>query len=663
MSFHRLMKGDRLESPREPTSGWLVYNPELVLGQVELVSLKEKKKQLVDYRMINQQLISGELIQVREGTPAIAVARQGDKKLEENISNKKKVLLEVRDMSDRMSISLHQSYQRVREDALKKGEMLMSSATFYRLAARQRNDMPLFSGDANKGNRLPRFFRSVDETIVRLANELYLKPKSSYTLPALVDVINDEIPTCKGEADEIHVKSRPQVTQKYVDKVIRTRITPNPSAFRLPVDEVPGKTAIAAGRIIVKKMLERVEQDAVHLPMVIKTPDGGTFSNVWLVHSIDCSSGIPTGWHFVMGYPRDSDGLKCIERTCFPKTDELRKHGVDCTLDLFGAPNLIVFDNGPEAGGERIKQLSSIGIDTLHLKSRHPQDKPFIERLNLSLKKSLTTAAGSTRFDGTDGERDPVKELDPLMTFEELQTRIIRCYFESHIHTPLERHEWSDFHNMAVIGGTPAKRLEYAESHGESRSLSPTLTRWREATHLHESAKLNSKSGIPYDGFRYKGEKLIYLIHKYGETKVKFLVNPDDYREIFVHDGEGLPLVSLVEMHVETTTPAYSFAQMTQFNIERKAGREEHPTKTAFDKEMRAKDKAAASKRPRAAEKNKATSEKAKEADAVHRAAKRPLSAAPSVDHFPAGEIKTETFDNLPRLATSHKSSEPGARD
>jgi hypothetical protein len=64
-------------------------------------------------------------------------------------------------------------------------------------------------------------------------------------------------------------------------------------------------------------------------------------------------------------------------------------------------------------------------MDVKHCKAKEAQGKPFIERLNRSLKEALQRLPG-TRYEGKDGMRDPEALGDELMTIDALEKWIVR---------------------------------------------------------------------------------------------------------------------------------------------------------------------------------------------------------------------------------------------
>ncbi|MGE4125636.1 MAG: hypothetical protein AB7E59_10290 [Pusillimonas sp.] len=381
-------------------------------------------------------------------------------------------------------------------------------------------------------------------------------------------------------------------------------------------------------------------QDAVHLPFVIRTAHGET-TNVYLVHAIDCCTGMPVGWKLVIGSPTESDGLACVESILFSKQQAFSRLGVDASIDVFGTPHQLIFDNGPETRGGRIDRLVRLGIDVMHCKSRHAHGKPFIERLNRSLKEALQTLPGCTRMNGRDGQRDPLKLGDPLMSPNELEQWIVRWYYESWANTVLKRHLRTDFHDARKLGDTPALRWRtMTEQLAYPLPLPPSLAEWRMTLYEHDTRAISRKTGISYKGFNYRGVNLGYLVNKYGETHVRVLVNPDDYRQIFVDEGDGLPLVVLNEEFVDETTPAHSFNYMLE--ALRQAPPEPSQASVAerfrhdvHQRAVQSSSKPARKKQSRV-EKNRAVADAVKQSAALHRAEQNPLSKPVGPDRLSA---------------------------
>lgn len=346
-----------------------------------------------------------------------------------------------------------------------------------------------------------------------------------------------------------------------------------------------------------------------------------------------------------------------MQSTLYSKVEAFKRLGLDreIEIDICGTPRVLVLDNGPEAKGYRMLRLTRLNITPHHCKSRHPQHKPFIERLNRALKRALQRLPGSTRFNGKDGARDPVALGDKLMTLEQLEVCIVKWYYQKWARKVFVRHAWSDFHDREKLGSTPEQRWANYGSRGYPRRLSPPLSTWQMTLYEHHEATLNRKTGLTYLQFSYRGPNLKYLIQKYGAVKVKFMFDRDDYRQVFVYDGEGMPLVPLVERYVTPETPAYSFAYMQEQRAQMPDGSRQDPAAALFDREMNQKAvEATVNRKPpkkmTKTERNKAGAAAAKQAAAIDRAAQRPIAFRTSSTEPPALGGGAYAFDDIPDL-------------
>jgi putative transposase len=424
------------------------------------------------------------------------------------------------------------------------------------------------------------------------------------------------------------------ISHSFISKTIFENISADPDLDRMDPRLAKSAKAIAANRIRVTFPFERVEQDGLHLPMVVSTPHG-TSSDVWLVHAIDCGTGMPLGHHLCIGAPSATEGLLCAESVLYSKKPLFARLGLDIDIDPHGTPHLYVFDNGAEAKNERMHKLVRLGMDVMHCRSHEGNGKPFIERHNRSLKEELEVLGGSTRKDGKDGVRDPVALGETLMTLEDLERWIVRWKYEHWANRVLKRHLRSDFLDTQRLGATPNSRWQ--SMCGElafAMPVSPSLSDWRRVRFEHHERALNRKTGVSYEGFNYKGPNLPHLIALFGEQLVEVLVDPDDYRQIFVEVGGDLPPISLTEEFVDESSPAHNLARAKELFRQREGDKDlaGPPAREKFEWDVAvagaAAQGAASARRKSKAQKNREVKTKAKDSQAVQRAVAQPLAAA-----------------------------------
>lgn len=181
-------------------------------------------------------------------------------------------------------------------------------------------------------------------------------------------------------------------------------------------------------------------------------------------------------------------------------------------------------------------------------------------------------------------------------------------------------------------GATPLARWKLlTQELSYAMPLSPPMSEWLMTLYEHDVGRLSRKTGITYKGGNYKGDNLTYLLQSYGERELAFLVNPDDYRFIYVNEGDERPLVALKEEFVTDSTPAYSFAQRALQLKEERESLVEAQQKSQFRRDVQEasaqRGSRTAPKKPSKAEANRAVVHKAREAQAVQRAIDVPVKS------------------------------------
>ncbi|WP_430226905.1 Mu transposase C-terminal domain-containing protein [Paraburkholderia tropica] len=634
---HTLLLHDRLAPPKNHKAYLEVLDPNPRDGCIKVFDAAERKDRYVEMAGIISDIHEGKLTVLRAGKPRFSLAAQPeDKALHERGRFIREVLRRIQAIQKQRGLSFRQAYRLATDEYAQEeaSHPLPPLTAMYRHRRADIAGLPALRGDKNKGNRMPRYPREVDNTIGMAAEQHYLVAKSRWSLQRLTDHINRSVHgTILSEHDA-------PISVRYVKKTILRSVTPDPELSRmLPEEAVAGKS-FAKKRIRAEVPFERVEQDAVHLPFVCQTPSGVT-SLVWLVHAIDCCTSYPLGWHLVVGAPVDSDTLACAEMYMAPiKLKRFKEMGIDHDMNVCGTPGQLVFDNGAEAKTSRIQNLEKLGTDVKHCKARAGQQKPFIERLNRSLKEALEGLAGCTRVDGKDGQRDPVALGDKLPTLEELERRIVQWYYEKWIHHPLERHRWDVVLTGLPMGDTPAERWKYFEDSCYAISLPPSRSEWLAALYEHTERRLSRKTGITIDGLHYKNDEVEALIGKYGEQQMlHVLFNPDDFRHVYIYENDDLPLVALPFEHLRPETPAWSFKDAKEQFAKHKSGFKQAPQARKFDQDMNdsvvADSLAPKKKKPGKYERNRETARREKEAKANARAAREPRPAPPPMKGSP----------------------------
>lgn len=656
---------DRLAPSRNHDAYMEVLDPHPHGGCIKVFDSTERQDRYIPIAEIHDDIYRGKVSVLRAGKPRYSLAAQPDDAvLHESNQFARKIMGRIKEIQKQRGVSFRHAYQLMADEyqknASRDSRPLPRQATMYRYRERDLAGEPMLRGKANQGNRSLRHPIEVVNAICAVAEQFYLVPHSRWTL---VDVLNEVNMRVHGE---LHPKVAYPVSLKFIQKTIQRYLSADPEHDRmLPEDAIAGKS-IAAMRIIADLPFQRVEQDALHLPFYVETEDGVT-SDLWLIHSIDCATSYPLGWRLVVGSPTERDTLACIELYMAPlKLKRLKELGIDHDMNVCGTAALIVFDNGPENKSARIDNLERLGTEIRYCRGRAGQEKPFIERLNLSLKRAIGKLIGGTRFDDEDGKRDPVKLGDHFKTKEELERWIVRWYYEKWIHKPLERLEWDVVLSESLDGDTPYERWKHFESSCYAISLPPSRAEWLAALYTHDERKLSRKTGITIDGFHFKGENLPGLIDKHGEQPVHVLYNRDDFREVYVYEGDDVPLITLTNERATAETPAYSFAEAKDKLKKHRAGFKPAPQAEKFDRDLHQEIVSDAlapkRKRPSRRQQNLETKARTREAAAVKRASRRPTPpphpSAPAPHIAPsAAPSVTASFADIPPLAMLNRNS------
>lgn len=559
-----LRAGDKLVRPNHPDSYWEVLDGRTHAGSVHIFDAGKHQARYVDEASIRAGISDGRLVLQRKGMPRVGIAAQYNApELQARFRQLQDALRRIEAIQTQLDCSFAAAIPLAREDYQKDNadnpvaSPFPSRATLFRAHQKQLLGLPVLKGDKNKGNTTPRYSSELVEFIHAVIQDHYLVTESKWTVLDLTNYVNRESRR-RGLYDAGHAISR-----KFIVSAINS-LTADAEYDRMdPLNRVAGKS-FAKKRIRSALPFARIEQDALHLPFVVRTPHG-VARTVYLVLAIDVCTGYPVGWHFVIGAPREMDSLLCLEMYLTPaKATRFKQLGIAHALNIYGTPLQVIFDNGPETKGGRIVRLEVLGVDVKHCKAKEAQGKPFIERTNRSLKEALQRLPGCTRFEGKDGKRDPEALGDELMTIEELEKWIVRWLYEDWANTPLERLHWDELLVDKLKGKTPLERLRYmTEEMGHPITLPPPRQQWMAALYEHKTCTLSAKTGITLEhGFRYKGDAMSYLLGKYGDhAKLHVVYNPDDFRQVYVYESDDLPLVTLTHEHVRADSPAWTFTE------------------------------------------------------------------------------------------------------
>lgn len=268
-----LMYNDELREKGSEKTRWRVVESKLCDGYIKLFDREKHAEEFVLLSAINDDIIDGKLSLLRKNAPKLTAAAQDDPKLDQAIQCVMAHVRFLEDLQKKLGISMAQAYKIATQKAATEVEMTTpfpSRASIYRYIKAKRCGIPPLAGDKNKGNRLPRYNSNITDLICRTANTLYLKQESRWTLIDITKYVNDRA------FENGWLRSGQKVSQDYIRSAMYKNESIDPEIARMDPKLVAAAKSIARYRILATIPFERVEQDAVHLPYVVKTPHGPT---------------------------------------------------------------------------------------------------------------------------------------------------------------------------------------------------------------------------------------------------------------------------------------------------------------------------------------------------------------------------------------------------
>lgn len=496
-----------------------------------------------------------------------------------------------------------------------------------------------------RGNRTNRYDEGLLDLILDFAETQYSVKHSRLTIRSLTNLVNESAGPLLPEGKS--------VSREYVKKILIHHWHPDRDYRRLDHRVARSAKAVAKNRIKVEGALHRVEQDTLNLPFVVMTPLG-VADELNLMLAIDCATSMPLAWRLVARKVTSEDTLKCLEMGMSSKESLFAQHEIRCDIDPYGTYLQLHIDNGPENIGDRIDNLAKFGIDVTRTPANSGHLKPFIERLNRSLKEALEVLPGCTRFDGTDGARSEAARSDPLMTLEQLEHWVIRWLYEKWIHTSLERFITADIELSKALGLTPAARWRNSENR-YPLPMPPPPGMWIEILYQETTRSLCRKTGVSVEGFRFRGDNLVTLVNQYGdEARISLRFNPSDYRFVYAFDKHTHQPLVLINVEVTPESPAYSFGEARQRRKELRDSEVEPQQAKDFNRELAhagmSHSKGSGSRR----QDKKAMTKNVKTQEALERARDNPLLVP---DNSPAQDSPQNyvTPDAVPVFETATK--------
>lgn len=554
---HFLRPGEFLLTPDGPRQ---VVSPGTDTGHVSLLDQSTNTVTTVTVAALRKLIASGQYARAVKHlntgkVTALTMSESAQRKLSYNVEVVRRIESEMR-----AGMSIAEAYRLHADDTIETtggiSKPICSLRQVQRLIKSARSGaLELTPAYSARGNRTRRYHEELLNLILTLAEDHYSVTHSRLRIRTLTNLVNESAGSLLPEGKAI--------SRGYVKQVLIQHWHPDRDYRRLDHRVARSAKAVAKNRIKVEGALHRVEQDTLNLPFVVMT-SFGIADELNLMLALDCATGMPMAWRLVARKVTGEDTLKCLEMGMTPKESLFKQLEIRCDIDPYGTYLQLHIDNGAENVGERIDNLAKFGIDVTRTPAYSGHLKPFIERLNRSLKEALEALPGSTRFEGKDGARSEAARSDQLMTIEQLERWIVRWLYEKWIHTPLERFITADYELSKVLGLTPAERWRGSEAQ-YPLPLPPPPGMWMEIMYEEATPVLSRKTGVSINGFRFRGDNLVILVNQYGDgTKISVRFNPSDYRFVYAFDKHTQQPLVLNNAEVTPESPAYSFGEARQ---------------------------------------------------------------------------------------------------
>ena len=396
------------------------------------------------------------------------------------------------------------------------------------------------------GNR----YQGPDEillTVIREVVNVCILGNDLFTLSAawtIVEALYDERWTQLRGTEAI-----PRHSKKKLKNFVRSM--PWSEVMKLRMD---GRTARAITRSAVHIhntgiFWECVEMDATVLNIFVRDEEGNEIGRPILYVAIDSATGYVVGLHLTIQKPSTLPLVECLRFMYFPKPDGFdEKYGIKKRIEVFGKRILLRVDNGSEFIGQAatvlVRQLFG---DTARCQPYKPEEKPYVERFNGTLKTYILTLNGATTSSVNGKQRVPRKG-ETLYTLEELRGEIYRFVYDKYSLLVNDRRSIKCRKAVAPLDIWKEMKATFTEPVPVGREeFERSLCFTRETRAL-------GADGISFDGWMYHSDELASMVDTCGPGRYKFLQSDLDAVTIYVLPPDGGERIAAFAKDLEGTT-------------------------------------------------------------------------------------------------------------
>ena len=328
---------------------------------------------------------------------------------------------------------------------------------------------------------------------------------------------------CRGNGIEPRDHGR-KVVETIVDSLPHSDVV----KMRLG-SELARKKLLQAGRFqSIQHPLDRVEVDSTLADIFVIVDDDGTLARPWVTMAIDAASGVVLGMTISLDNPTSLTTVKTLIEAMTPKENAFfDEYGIHNRLQAFGGLLTVVADQGSENSGDLIRRLIQVsGLEFQKATPKHPEKKPFVERLMSTFRVFVTQLPGATKTDEIPAQsRTTTAKDEARLTLEQFVASAQRWRYDVYgqtprrrVATPLKKAEsptacWRRMLELAFIPEPPT-----------AQELNMVLFSRRETRKLQHY-------GIEVNRIQYWSAELGDYFRAYKNREVVIWTNPVDIRE------------------------------------------------------------------------------------------------------------------------------------
>lgn len=185
-----------------------------------------------------------------------------------------------------------------------------------------------------------------------------------------------------------------------------------------------------------------------------------SIGRIWLTLAIDVHSRMITGYYLALDEPSGISVGMCVAHSAIPKEEWLAVHGIEGDWPVWGFPNILHTDNGPDFQAETLKMsCSNYGIENRFRPVKRPKYGGHIERLLGKFMKKIHSLPGTT-FSNLQQREGYDSDGNAALTVSEFETWLVREILKYHeqYHSSIYMSPSRKWH-IGVFGNTGMDRL------------------------------------------------------------------------------------------------------------------------------------------------------------------------------------------------------------